>query len=85
MKIEHSLEITAICPIDSLPDVYAMTVRAQRIIKVEDILEVISRLAGESLFQEEVTQRIHRMLACEVETVGYHSGVRTRVICGQSE
>ena len=82
MRVEHTLEVVALCPVDRLPDVYTMTVRASRVVKVEDILAAAAPLAGESLFQEDLTQRMHRALACEVETVGYHSGVRTRVVCG---
>lgn len=82
MKVEHTLEAVALCPVDGLPDVYTLTVRAARVVKVEDILAATAVVSGLKLFQEEVTQRVHRALACEVETVGYHSGVRTRVICG---
>lgn len=82
MKVEHSLEVVALCPVDSLPDVYRLTVRAARVIKVEDILAAAQKLATEKLYQEDLTQRLHRELACEVETVGYHSGVRTVVVCG---
>lgn len=84
MRVEHTLEVTALCPVDGLPDVYALTVRAARVVKVEDILAAAAQFAGEKLFQEELTQRVHRSLACEVETVGHHSGVRTRVVCGAS-
>jgi NADPH-dependent 7-cyano-7-deazaguanine reductase QueF len=82
MRVEHTLEVTALCPVDGLPDVYVLTVRASRVVKVEDILSAAAAFAQERLFQEELTQRVHRALACEVETVGYHSGVRTRVVCG---
>lgn len=82
MRVEHTLEVIAGCPVDGLPDVYTLTVRAARVIRVEDILSAVTPLAAEKLFQEDLTQRIHRALACEVETVGHHSGVRTVVTCG---
>lgn len=82
MTVEHALEVVALCPVDRLSDVYMLKVRATRLIKVEDILSAVASVADQELFQEELTQRIHRQLACEVETVGYHSGVRTRVVCG---
>lgn len=85
MRVQHTLEVVALCPVDELPDVYTLTVRSSRVVRVEDILAVAAKLAGEKLFQEDLTQRIHRALACEVETIGYHSGVRTRVVCGASE
>ena len=84
MKVEHTVEVVALCPVDGLPDVYTLTVRAARVVKVEDILAAVGQVRAERLFQEEVTQRLHRELACEVETIGYHSGVRTRVVCGAS-
>ena len=82
MKVEHTTEVVALCPIDNLPDVYTLIVRSSRIVKVEDILAAAAPLASERLFQEDLTQRLHRVLACEVETIGHHSGVRTRAICG---
>lgn len=85
MRVTHTLEVVALCPVDGLPDVYELTVRAARVVKVEDILSAVAHCASERLFQEDLTQRVHRALACEVETVGYHSGVRTRVVCGASE
>lgn len=82
MKVEHTLEVVAMCPVDGLPDVYTLTVRASRVMKVEDILAAAAQCAQERLFQEDLTQRLHRVLACQVETVGFHSGVSTRVVCG---
>lgn len=82
MRVEHRLEVVAICPVDGLLDVYTMTVRASRVIKVEDILTAAETFASLKLFQEELTQRMHRAIACEIETIGYHSGVMTRVVCG---
>jgi NADPH-dependent 7-cyano-7-deazaguanine reductase QueF len=85
MRVEHTLEVVSLCPVDGLPDVYTLKVRASRTVKVEDILSEAAKVSGEKLFQEELTQRLHRALACEIETVGYHSGVHTRVVCGASE
>jgi NADPH-dependent 7-cyano-7-deazaguanine reductase QueF len=82
MKVEHTLEVVALCPVDGKPDVYTLTVRASRVVKVEEILSAAAKCSAERMFQEDLTQRVHRELACEVETVGYHSGVRTRVVCG---
>jgi hypothetical protein len=41
--------------VDGLPDFYVLTVRAGRVIKVEDILAVTAALSTERLFQEELT------------------------------
>jgi hypothetical protein len=82
VRVEHTCEVVARCPVDHQLDVYTLTVRAARVIKVEDILAVARELADVPMFQEEFTDRVHRALGCEVETVGHHSGVRTRVVCG---
>lgn len=82
MKVEHHLEITALCPVDGKPDVYQCLVRAERVIPVEDILKAAAELSGKKLYQEDLTQELHRRIAAVVETNGCHSGVRTRVICG---
>lgn len=84
MKVEHSLELRAICPVDGLPDVYHCVIRCNRVLAVEEILAAVDRLKGEKLYQEELTRKLHRALAAEVETVGWHSGVMTRVIEGES-
>lgn len=81
MRAEHSLEVKAICPVDGSEDRYVLTVRTSRMLNVEEILSVVAPLFGATLFQEELTQRVHNALGCEVETLGYHSGVRTRVVC----
>jgi heterodisulfide reductase subunit C len=82
MKVEHTLEVTATCPIDDRPDVYRCTIRARRVITVESILDAVRRVGDRKLYQEELTQELHRAINCEVETIGWHSGVRTRVVCG---
>jgi GTP cyclohydrolase I len=82
LKIEHRLEIKAICPVDGLPDVYLCTVRTSRVLPVEQILKVARRLERRAMYQEDLTLALHRSLAAEVETIGSHSGVETRVLCG---
>lgn len=86
VKVEHSLEVTAVCPADKKPDVYACVVRARRVIPVEDIIAAVkTATAGGPLYQEDLTRELHRLLAAEVETTGWHSGVRTRAVCGGGE
>lgn len=82
MNIEHTLQITAICPVDRLPDVYVCRVRCKRVVPVEDILAAVKKATLEPCYQEDLTHTLHRLLAAEVETIGYHSGVCTRVIAG---
>lgn len=83
MLVEHWLTVTATCPVDGKPDVYRVVVRTTRTVKVEDVLAAVARLASEPVYQEAFTQALHRELACEVETRGWHSGVRTVVVCGR--
>jgi hypothetical protein len=86
MRVEHMLEVTAVCPADQKPDVYRCVVRACRVIPVEDILAAVKNATEAGpLYQEDLTRELHRALAAEVETVGWHSGVRTRVVCGGCE
>ena len=82
MTAEYSLEVFALCPVDGKPDIYACTVRSGRTIQVEDIIAVREELRAAKLFQEDLTAELHRRLAAQVETVGWHSGVRARVVAG---
>lgn len=82
MIVEHSLEVTAICPVDDKPDVCRCVITTSRVIEVESILKAVESLRGKKLYQEEFTQELHRILAARVETVGAHSGVTTRVVVG---
>lgn len=82
MLCEYTLEVVAKCPVDNCPDLYRCTVRARRIIPVEDILKAVESLNDRPRYQEEFTEKLHRALAAEVETTGHHSGVKTRCVCG---
>lgn len=80
MNVEHSLTIRCRCPIDHETDAYRVTVRTDRVVKVEDILAAVADLTKQEAFQENLTERLARRLGCEVETIGTHSGVQTRVV-----
>ena len=82
MRVTHSLQITAICPVDDKPDVYECFITAKRVVKVEDILKAVQETSTMKVYQEDLCQELHRRLACEVRLVGYHSGVRTEAVCG---
>jgi hypothetical protein len=49
---------------------------------VESILEAAATFGSREIFQEDLTVELHRLLCAEVETVGWHSGVLTRVRVG---
>ena len=82
MIVEHRLEISALCPVDGKPDVYRCVVTTARVIDVESILKAVDSLKDRKIYQEELTQELHRILAARVETTGWHSGVTTRVVVG---
>lgn len=79
MTVSYELTVNALCPADDKPDTYETTVRANQTIPVEAILAAAAKYRGQKLFQEDLTADLARTLGAEVETVGWHSGVR--VVC----
>lgn len=85
MLVEHTLEVVATCPVDKAGDCYTVKVRCRRVIFVEKILEAVKKLNEKPVTQEQFTEALSRELAAEVETLGWHSGVLTRAVCGGPE
>lgn len=81
MRCEYTLEVVATCPVDNRPDVYRVTIRSARTIPCERILAAVAGLKDAPMYQEDFTHELHRALAAEVETVGYHSGIRAVIVC----
>lgn len=81
MLVEHTLTVCARCPVNELRDVYEVTFRLNRLIKVEELLTITGEYSGKKIFQEELTQAMADRLQCIVESRGTHSGVKTKVIC----
>lgn len=81
MLVEHTLTVCAKCPVNGLQDVYEVTFRLNRLIKVEELLEKTKEYKNNTLFQEELTQQLANHFECEVESKGSHSMVHTRVLC----
>lgn len=81
MKVEHTFTMIAKCPVNNLQDVYEVTLRMDKVMPVERILGHIGGFVGVKLFQEEITQSLADTFECEVESVGVHSNVKTRVVC----
>jgi NADPH-dependent 7-cyano-7-deazaguanine reductase QueF len=79
MLIKYELEVSCRCPVDGLPDKYQVTIETSETICVEEIIEKASELKDLTMFQEELTQNLHRSFNCSVSTFGYHSGVKTSV------
>lgn len=82
MLAEHSFTAVGRCPVDNCPDVYEVKVRTTRVVFVERILEARDGFTKTPMTQEDFTRSLATALGCQVETVGAHSGVRTRVVCG---
>jgi hypothetical protein len=81
MQVSHELTVTARCPVNEGNDVYRLTVRTVRLVQVETILEAVIKLTDKPVFQENLMAALAEALGCEVETIGYHSGVKTTVVC----
>ncbi len=82
MKVTYETTFSAICPVDSGPDNYALRVTSRKAIPVESILAALVKASAMKAFQEEITQAIARELGAEVWTGGFHSGVWTEVVAG---
>ena len=83
MLAEHTFTAVGRCPVDDCPDVYEVTVRTSRVVMVEDVLGLAKKLCQKPRTQEELTVVLADALGCQVETTGCHSGVSTRVTCGE--
>lgn len=80
---QYEVEVTCMCPVDDLPDVYHLTVTARRVIPVETILAAVETFKSRKMYQEDLCQAIHRQVNACCVLVGYHSGVRVRSQCGE--
>lgn len=79
---QYELEITCMCPVDDLPDVYHLTVTAKRVVPVEAIIAAVAEFREQKMYQEDLCQALHRKVNACCVLVGYHSGVRVRSQCG---
>lgn len=78
MRVTYSLTIEAKCPIDNEPDAYECEITSTRTIPVEEILDAVKELP--KAFQEDVTVALARKLGATVQTIGWHSGIKTEVV-----
>lgn len=79
----YEIEITCLCPVDDLPDVYHLTVTARRVIPVESIIAAVAEFSDKKMYQEDLCQSLHRKINACCILVGDHSGVRVRSQCGE--
>ena len=81
MQVKHTLQAHAICPVDKKKDTYELIVETSSVIPVEKILEKVEQLKDETMYQEDLTVELARHLCVKVTTIGYHSGVKSEVVC----
>jgi len=81
MRCEYTIEIECNCPVNGERDVYQVTLVSHEKILVEDIIEYMGRFSNETVFQEDLTQKIAKDFNCETTSIGSHSGVITKVTC----
>ena len=77
MKVRHNLTVHVRCPMDGSEDVYEVTVRTHRLIRVKEILETVVLLTATPILQEEFTSQLASLLSADITTVGTHSDVMT--------
>lgn len=81
MKVTHTFEFSAKCPVNDGQDIYQCSVQTDRLIPVEDILEVTDSYAEKRMYHEHICQELANKLGCVVTIRGKHSGVQTEVTC----
>lgn len=84
MVCEYTFPLVCRCPVDpKTVDSYTVKVTANRMIQVEELLEVAKTFEDRVVFQEDLTCQLSRAIRATVETTGRHSGVATRTVCGK--
>lgn len=81
MKVTHTFQFSAKCPVNDGYDKYECAVQTDRLIPVEDILEVTGSYAEKRIWHEHLCQQLADRLQCAVTIKGTHSGVQTEVTC----
>jgi len=78
MHVSYRMSVSATCPVDrSVRDDYTVTIAAEEMIKVEDLITLMAEYRTKVMYQEHLTQDIaDRIAECiSVTTLGMHSGV----------
>lgn len=81
MKIAHVENVHAVCPQEPVFDYYEVRFETDAVVPVERIREALLKIAGETLYQEELTQQLANRTRCVVTTTGLHRTTRTTVTC----
>jgi hypothetical protein len=81
MKVSHTFPMVARCPNHSGTDSYECEVVMDRLMMVEDILEITDGYGLKKIFQEDLAQELANKLRAEVTLRGLHAGVKTVATC----
>lgn len=82
MRVTYRLSMECSCPTDGLKDHYIVEVIANRVIEVEEILELVQAQEKKQQFQETLTETLSRQLNTQVITRGTHYQVEVICQCG---
>lgn len=84
MKTIHKTHMFAECP-KGTSDYYEVEFHVtDRVLPVEDIQQAIAKATKQTIYQEDLTQRLANWLKCDVVTFGIHSGFKTECTCSPS-
>jgi hypothetical protein len=81
----HIFYLGAKCPTNGDPDRYLVTITTREIIVVEKVVAHAEMLAGENLYQEQITERLSEEFCFRVETQGFHMRGRVVTTCEAGE
>lgn len=79
MIVQHTLTVSAVCPVDGTRDFYKATLHVNRMMSVESIRAEIKEFDSQAMFQEDLTVKLAEKFCCRVETWGSHTGTETYV------
>lgn len=85
MRVTHTFPVWAKCPnklinVDNT-DTYEGQAVMDRLMKVEDIMEIVDSYGEKRIYQENLCQELADKLKAQVTLRGEHSGVKTEVTC----
>jgi hypothetical protein len=81
MKVRHRLIVRATCPVNGDRDRYLCWVTLDRVVKVEDIWQLVEELTQKPIFQEDLTQALADRLGAPVKTRGTHRRGDVLTVC----
>ena len=76
MKATYEFSVKAECPVDAAIIEFAVTVTADWMITVEELLAHCHALTNTAIMQEPFTEALASRLQAQVTTTGTHSGVK---------